>query len=125
MKRLNKNIGARVEVRKVLIDINTKDGWILLNKVKGTIVENKGYERYYHYYQGGVRKGYYNKVYQPVYAIQLDDNIKDIEGNNIVVYDEFNLTFLDRIDVDPKPVTEKQYQYAKDIIKRYESENNL
>lgn len=125
MKRLDKNIGARVEVKTVLINITIEDGWVVLKKIKGTIVENKGYERYYHYYHGGVRKVVYKYNYQPGYAIQLDNNIKDIAGNNIVVYVESDLTFLDRIDVDPKPVTEKQYQYAKDVIKRYESENNL
>ena len=128
MKRLDKNIGARVEVRKVLIKINPIDGWVELKKVKGTIVENNGYKRYYHYANGTrtiIRKVVYEYDYQPVYAIQLDDNIKDIAGNNIVVYEESDLKFLDRIDVKPKPVTEKQYQYAKDVIKRYESENNL
>ena len=128
MKRLNKNIGARVEVKSVLIKINPIDGWVELKKIKGTIVENTGYKRYYHYASGG-RKEVYRVNYefdsQPTYAIQLDNDIKDIEGNNIVVYVESDLKFLDRIDVEPKPVTEKQYLYAKDVIKRYESENNL
>jgi hypothetical protein len=128
MKRLNKNIGARVEVRKVLIKINPIDGWVELKKVKGTIVENTGYKRYYHYANGTrnrITKVVYEFDGQPTYAIQLDNNIKDIEGNNVVVYVESDLKFLDRIDVEPKPVTEKQYLYAKDVIKRYESENNL
>jgi hypothetical protein len=126
MKRKNKNIGGRVQVREITTEINPDVKWKRLKNVKGTIVENKGHEHYYHSCSGGynyVTKHIIEDCAFKTFAIKLDDGIKDIEGNNIVVVVEYNLKFLDRIEIKRKPITEKQYLNAKKIIERYEKEN--
>jgi len=128
MKRINRNIGARVLVTSVNTSINPVDGWKSLKNVPGTIVENKGYEHYYHTSSGGythVRKHIIENDCYPTFAIKLDNNLKDVEGNNIIVVREFKLKFLDRVEILPKPVSEKAYLNAKKLTKRYETENGL
>lgn len=124
MKRVNKSVGARVIVREVLVEISPSVGWRNLKKVYGTIVERSDHEQYYHTSSGGynyVTKFIIKDDVWPNYAIKLDDNIVDIEGNNIIVFREFDLKFIDRIEIKTKPVTEKQYLAAKKIIERYEN----
>ena len=127
MKRINKGIGAKVEVREVTVAINPEVKWKVLKKVTGIIVENKGYEQYYHTCCGGYSHAtkhlIENDCYK-TYAIKLDNNVKDIEGNNIIIVREFDLKFLDRIEIPKKPVSEKAYLNAKKIIERYEAENS-
>lgn len=87
----NKNIGARVSIKKLLVEISPKVKWRYLKNVTGTIVENKDYEQYYHTCSGGnthVTKHIIENDWVPNYAIKLDDDISDIEGNNIVVIRE-------------------------------------
>lgn len=128
MKRVNKNIGAKVEVREITVEINPEVKWRKLKKVTGVIVENENYEQYYHTCSGGytyVTKFLIkNDCYQN-YAIKLDDNVTDIEGNNIIVVREFDLKFLERIEIPKKHVSEKSYLNAKNVIERYEIENGL
>jgi len=38
---------------------------------------------------------------------------------------EFDLNFLERIEIPKKPVSEKAYLNAKKVIERYETENGL
>lgn len=126
MVRINRNIGAKVEVREVLVEINPKVKWKKLKKVTGTIVEREGHEQYYHTSCGAnksINKFLITDDIFKTYAIKLDNNITDIEGNNIIVVREFDLKFLDRIEVKRKPVTKKQYENAKKLIERYEIEN--
>ncbi len=126
MKRINKNIGAKVEVRGITVEINPKVKWRKLNKVTGVIVENEGYEHYYHSCSGGytyVTKHLIKNDCYPTFAIKLDNNVKDIGGNNVIMVREFDLNFLERIEVPKKTVSEKAYLNAKKVIERYEAEN--
>ena len=128
MKRKNKNIGAKVEVSRITVEINPKVKWKTLKKVTGVIVENKGYEHYYHTCSGGytyVNKHLIENDCYPTFAIKLDNNMKDIEGNNIIIVREFDLNFLERIEIPKKRISEKAYLNAKKVIERYESENGL
>lgn len=87
---------------------------------------SKGYEQYWHICSGGfthvVKKIIHNDCYT-TFAIKLDDDLKDIEGNNIIVVREFDLKFLERIEVKAKPVSERAYLNAKKVIERYELQN--
>ena len=128
MKRINRGIGARVEVYRVTVGINRIEQWKVIKNVKGVIVENEGYENYYH--TCSVDYSYTTKHlikndYGQAYAIKLDNNITDIEGNNVIMVKDSVLKFLDRIDVKPKPITKQKYLNAKGIVKRYESENKV
>ena len=128
LKRINKNIGAKVQVREIAVEINPEVKWKKLKKVSGVIVENEGYEHYYHTCSGGytyVHKHLIENDCYPNYAIKLDNNVKDIEGNNIIVVREFDLKFLERVEIPKKPISEKAYLNAKKVIERYEAENGL
>ena len=128
MKRLNKNIGAKVQVREITVEINPEVKWRKLKKVTGVIVENEGYEHYYHTCSGGhtyVNKHLIKNDCYPTFAIKLDNNVRDIEGNNVIVVREFDLKFLEQIEIQKKPVSEKAYLNAKKVIERYETENGL
>ncbi len=124
----SKKIGARVLVKRLLVDINPKDKWKTLKNVPGVIVERGNHEQYYHTSNGShtyFTKHIIENDFHPTYSIKLDDDIVDIEGNNIVVIREWSLKFLD--DLPPreiKPVTEKQYLNAKRIVERYEKQIN-
>ncbi len=112
MIRINRNIGAKVQVRGITVEINPEVKWKKLNKVTGVIVENEGYEQYYHTCSGSytyATKHLIENDYYKTYAIKLDNNVKDIEGNNVIVVREFDIKFLERIDVPRKPVTEKAF----------------
>ena len=128
MKRINKNIGAKVQVREITSEINPEVKQKKFKKVIGVIVENEGYEHYYHTCSGAythVNKHLIENDCYPNYAIKLDDNVKDVEGNNIIVVREFDFKFLERIEIPKKPVSEKAYLNAKKVIERYEAENDL
>lgn len=122
----NKNIGARVSIKKLLVEISPKVKWRYLKNVTGTIVENKDYEQYYHTCSGGhtyVNKHVIENDFVPNYAIKLDDDIVDIEANNIVVIREWSLKFLDVLPPrELKPITEARYLAAKRLIERYEKQ---
>lgn len=122
----NKNIGAKVLVKEITVEINPEVKWKKLKKVTGVIVENEGYEHYYHTCSGDYTHVYKQLIKNDCYsnfAIKLDNDVKDIEGNNIIVVREFEIKFLERIEIPKKPVSEKAYLNAKKIIERYESEN--
>jgi hypothetical protein len=126
MKRLNKNIGAKVQVSEVLVAINPQDKWKYSKKVQGVIVENTGYEHYYHTCSGGqtnVRKHVIENDCYPNYAVKLCNDFKDIEGNNVVVFREHDIKFLEHVETLLKPISEKAYLNAKKTIERYEIEN--
>lgn len=129
MIRINRNVGAKVQIREITVAINPEVKWKKLKKVTGVIVENIGYEHYYHVCSGAytyVRKCLIDRdAAYNTYAVKLDNNVKDIEGNNIIVVREFDIKFLERIDVPNKPVSEKAYLKAKETIARYEAENTL
>ena len=125
MKRINKNIGAKVHVRELTVEINPEVKWRKLKKVTGVVVENEGYEQYYHTCSGGhtyVTKHLIKNDCFTTFAIKLDDNVKDVEGNNVIVVRLFDLKFLERIEVQRKPVGEKAYLNAKKTIERYEAQ---
>jgi len=125
MKRINKEIGARVLIREVLVEISPKAGWRYMKNVHGTIVERGEHQQYYHTSNGGStnpRKCLIDKDVWPNFAVKLDDELVDIEGNNIVVFREWNLKFLDRIEIKAKLITEKQYLAAKKNIEKYEKQ---
>ncbi len=125
----NKNVGARVIVKKLLVEISPKVKWRYLKNVPGVIVERGDHEQYYHTCSGGqthVTKHIIDRDIFDTYAIKLDDGVVDIEGNNIVVERYFKLKFLE--DLPPrelKPVTEKQYLAAKRVIERYEAQKMI
>jgi hypothetical protein len=123
MKKINKNIGAKVLVREVTVDINPKVKWKCLKNVPGTIVENLNYEFYYHTCSGAYTYIVKHKIENPafpVFAIKLDNDIVDIEGNNIIVQYEHDIKFLEKIEIPKKAITEKQYLKAKEIVRQYE-----
>lgn len=73
MKRINKNIGAKVQVREITVEISPKVKWRKLKKVTVVIVENEGYERYYHTCSGGythVSKHLIKNDCYPTFAIK-------------------------------------------------------
>lgn len=128
MKRKNKNIGARVQVNKILIEISPIVKWRYIKKVTGTIVDNSDnkYEHYYHTSSGANKHIYKHLIKNdcfPIFAIKLDNDLMDIEGNNIIVVREFNLKFLDLIEIPKKPISKIKYLNAKKIIEQYELEN--
>lgn len=128
MIRVNKNIGAHVEVYQVITDINPTDGWKIAKKVPGVIVENKDCEYYYIDSNGSrtcVNKHVLKRDVHTYYAVKLDNDLKDVAGNNIIPVREFHLKFLDRLEIPRKPVSEKSYMNAKETVKRYEAENRL
>lgn len=128
MIQINKNIGAKVLVKEITVEINPEVKWKTLENVAGVIVEDEGYEQYYHTSSGGYTEAYKHLIKNdsfPTYAIKLDDNVKDIEGNNVIVVREFELKFLERIEIPKKLVSEKAYLNAKKVIERYEAENGI
>ena len=128
MKRIDKSIGAKVQVREITVEVSPEVKWKTLKKVTGVIVENKDYEHYYHTCSGAytyVTKHLITNDCYPNFAIKLDNNVKDIEGNNIIIVREFDLKFLERIETQKKPISEKAYLNAKKIIARYKLENSL
>lgn len=128
MIRINRNVGARVKVNKVLVEISPEVGWRYLKNIEGVIVENTGFERYWHTCSGGrthITKHIIEHDFGKTYAVKLNNDIVDIEGNNIIVFDENNLKFLDRIEVQRKPVSYKNYLNALKIVERYKSENKI
>ena len=71
-------------------------------------MENKDYEYYYHICNGShttVTKYVVKNDLFPHYAVKLDNNLKDIEGNNIILVREYHLKFLDRLEIPRKPVS--------------------
>jgi hypothetical protein len=129
MKLKNKTIGGRVQINKVLISITPKDGWKYQKKVLGTIVETKPeYEQYYHTSDGlniSSTKHIIDWDWCKTFAIKLDDDLKDIEGNNIIIVREFNLKFLDYLPEKIKMVTKAEYNKALKVIETYNYQQTL
>jgi hypothetical protein len=129
MKLKNKTIGGRVQIDKVLISITPKDGWKYQKKVLGIIVETKPeYEQYYHTSDGlniSSTKHIIDCDWCKTFAIKLDDDLKDIEGNNIIIVREFNLKFLDYLPEKVKMVTTAEYNKALKIIETYKHQQTI
>ena len=129
MKRIkNKNPGAKVIVWKVLLSIKPKEGWKYAKNVSGTIVERGNYEHYYHTCSGTythIIKHIINNNYTSSYAIKLDNDLKDIEGNNIIVVNEDWLKFIDYLPAIVKVISKKQYESAKKLIEKYNEQQKL
>jgi len=127
MKFKNKNVGARVIVDKITIAINPKDKWKYLRKLTGVIVENKNYEQYYHSCSGGytyTKKHIIKDDCFKTFAVKLDNNIVDIEGNNIIIVREFDLKFIDFLD-NVKIISKKEYNNALKLVDEYEKQQLL
>lgn len=122
----SKEVGARVLVKALIVEISPKVKWRFLKNVPGVIVERGDHEYYWYTSTGGNTHPHKHIIENdcwPNRAIKLDDGVVDIAGNNIVVIRDENLKFLD--DKPPrvlKPVTEKQYLSAKRIVERYENQ---
>jgi len=128
MVKINRNVGARVIVKSVLVEINPKVKIRKLKNVQGTIVERGDHEQYYHTCSGGYTYVWKNLIKKDVYnnyAIKLDNGVVDIENNNIIVVREIELKFLDRLPVAVKFITKKQYDNALKLIKLYEKQHGI
>lgn len=129
MRLKNKKVGARVVVDSITVEINPKVRWKTLKKIGGRIVKMKPeYEHYYHTCSGGhthVTKHLIHNDCYPTYAIKLDNNVVDIEGNNVIVVREHDLKFLDYLPDSYKQVTYSEYRKALGIIKKYEYQKSL
>lgn len=122
----SKEVGARVLVKKLLVEISPAVKWRYLKNVPGVIVERGNHEQYWYTSTGGnthPNKHIIENDCWPNRAIKLDDGVADISGNNIVVIRDWDLKFLDDKPLrDLKAVTEKQYLRAKGIVERYEKQ---
>jgi len=134
MKKLkSKEIGARVQVREVLLSITPKEGWKYAKNVLGTIVSedlhrvyenNIGYEQYYYTSTGAntyPRKFPIENDTSERYAIKLDDGLVDIAGNNIMVIRLFDMKLLDELPekIQKTLITKREYNKAMKIIDKY------
>ena len=94
----NRDVGARVIVNKVVVDINFTDKVKTLRNVGGTIVDKKGLTYYFHTCLSDfvtITKVVVHNVENICHAIKLDDNLTDIEGNNVILVKTQDLKFLD------------------------------
>ena len=86
MKKLkNKNIGAKVIVKEVLVEISAKVGWRRLKNVSGVIVKRGSHEQYFHSCTGGytyIQKNVIEYDHLPTLAVKLDNGVIDIEEIN-------------------------------------------
>ncbi len=126
-KYKNNEVGAKVIVPKLLKSITPEKGWFYLKNVSGTIVERGNHEQYWHTSTGAhthPRKNIIHNDCHPNYAIQLDNNVTDIESNNIVVIREWDLKFLEEKEIK-KPLSKRDYNKALKIIQEYESYEDL
>lgn len=122
MKYKNKLVGAKVVVDKVLIAINPTVKWKYMRRVPGIIVERGDYEQYYHTSSGGntyATKHIIKDDCFKTFAIKLDNDVVDIEGNNIIVVREFNLKFLESLPDSVKIISKKDYNNAMKLIEEY------
>ena len=121
------SIGAKVLIPKVLKSITPENGWEYLKNISGVIVENKGYEQYYHTSSGSgayPRKSIIQKDPYPTYAVQLENQVTDIEGNNIIIVREWDIKFCNKKEIK-KPITLKEYRKALKLIEEYEGYEDL
>jgi hypothetical protein len=103
----NRDIGARVIVNKVVVDINFTDKIKTLRNVGGTIVDKTGLNYYFHNCLSDyvtITKVIVHNVENICYAVKLDDNIKDIDGNNIILVKKQDLKFLDYLEPETKKI---------------------
>lgn len=126
-KYKNNNIGAKVIIPKLLKSITPEKGWNYLKNVKGTIVPRDNHVQYW-YSSSGRYTHYTSHIIEndcfPNYAIKLDDDITDIQGNNIVVIREWDLKFLEEKEIK-KPLSKREYNKALKIIQEYEGYEDL
>ena len=129
MKRLkNKNVGAKVLVCKLLVEISPKVKWRKIKNIGGVIVDMGDHKFYYH-----ICDGWYEDITKMVvditdcrtFAIKLDDGITDIAGNNIVVIRDWDLKFLDFLPSSVKIISFREYRKAKKLIKEYYIQQTL
>lgn len=123
----NNEVGAKVLIPKLLKSITPERGWQYLKKVTGVIVPRGEHEHYYHSSNGGgtyPRKHLIQNDCHPHYAIKLDNDQTDIEGNNIVIIREYDLKFLETKEVK-NPIARKEYNKALKIIQEFENYSDL
>lgn len=102
--RINKDVGAKVLIKRVLIDINPTDKWKHVKNVIGTIVQKAQYgiDGYYYSCTGAytyVHKNIIKEDCFPQALIQLPEGMVDIAGNNIIPVREFEFKYLDKITI--------------------------
>jgi hypothetical protein len=128
MKLKNKKVGARVSIREVTVAINPKVKWKTIKNVTGVIVERGDYEQYYHTSNGGHTTSHKHVIKNDCYtnyAIKLDNDMVDIEGNNIIVVRELYLKFLDFLPSNTKIISKSEYNKALKLIEKYEYQQTL
>lgn len=127
MKLKNKNIGAKVIIRKILINITPEKGWEYIKNVSGVLVESNEMNPYYYTSSGG---GHYptkhiiKNVYGYKYFIKLDNNITDISGNNILRLEDYDLKFVEYLE-NVKLISKKEYNKAVKLIEEYNLQQSL
>lgn len=122
IKYNDNSIGAKVIILRVLKSITPGNGWKYLKNISGVIVDNKGYEQYYYTSNGNneyPRKHIIEGDHFPNYAILMENEATDIEGNNIIIVREWEIKFCDKKEIK-KPVTLKDYRKALKLIEEYE-----
>lgn len=133
----NTNIGAKVKLWRVLVDIKprqkqSEQSFIYKYSIKGTIVSkefkpgqpNDNYEFYYHTSDGmGTSKDKHiiEKDCYSRFAIKLDNKLKDIDGNNIIIVRKDEITFL---ETTHNTISKSEYKKALKTIAIYEKEQN-
>lgn len=127
MKLKNKKVGAKVLVKKILVEISPKAGWRYIKNIEGTLVERKGIQDYYYTSSGAntyPRKHNIDTEWQSPFAVKLDGDIVDIAGNNVICCNEWEIKFLEYLD-DVKIISKKEYNKALKIIEEYNYQQTL
>lgn len=129
MKLKNKNVGAKVVVRELTVEINPTVKWKKLKNVSGVIVPKSDiYEQYCHTCSGAytfVTKHLIKNDCYRTFAIKLDNGVIDIESNNIVIVREDDLKFVELLPNTCKQVTYSEYRKALKIVAKYEWQKTL
>ena len=121
--RINKDVGAKVLIKTVLVDINPKDGWKYIKNVRGTIIQKaqSGIDGYYYTSSGACTHVNKHIISEDIYLqalIQLPDGMVDIAGNNIIPVRKFDFKYLER-----KVITKQRKSIdLKDLVSKLDDE---
>ena len=125
VKRINRDIGAKVLIYSVTTKINPKDGWVTAKKVPATILgllEKRQCDVYT--CNGGYNYARNNPFSAQAYLVKLD-NITDIEGKKDIAVRPEYITFLERKTIvkQRKPIDLKKFadlleDSEKEILKK-------
>ena len=124
----NKNIGAKILVKRVITEISKENGWVITKNVPAIIISKEGLEHYYPTSDGAhgnVRKHTIFNSYGDTIGVKLDNGLTDNFGNNKFIVREYEVKFLETLPKVIKPVTKQAYQRALKVVERYKKENNL